>query len=151
MVRVLKPWYENIKKRQIKSPKIYIKDSGLLHTLLGIPGKSIYRHPKVGASWEGFALEQILFSEEIDDLDCYYWRTHDGAELDLLVIRGEERIGYAFKYTDVPKLTASMRIALHDLSLSALKVIVPGDVNFLLHEQVETIGLRQLQKTLLRR
>jgi len=145
MVRILQPWYANIKKRQIKAPKLYIRDSGLLHTLLGLSGETIARHPKVGASWEGFALEQVLFSEEIDDLDCYYWRTHDGAELDLLVTRGSEyRVGYEFKYTDVPKLTASMRIALNDLSLAALKVIVPGDVNFLLHEKVEVIGLNKL-------
>lgn len=144
MVRILQPWHANIKKRQIKSPKLYIRDSGLLHTLLGISGEAIYRHPKVGASWEGFALEQVLFTEKIDDLDCYYWRTHDGAELDLLVISGDDRVGYEFKYTDVPKLTASMRIALNDLSLSALKVVIPGEANFLLHEKVEVIGLAKL-------
>jgi predicted AAA+ superfamily ATPase len=145
MIRLLKPWYENIKKRQIKSPKVYIRDSGILHSLLTIDGKSIHRHPKVGASWEGFVLEQVLFCEEIDDLDCYYWRTHDGAELDLLVVKGEKRIGYEFKYTDVPKLSRSMHIALHDLSLSKLKVIVPGEVNFLLDEKVEVIGLNRLK------
>jgi len=147
MIRTLQPWYANIKKRQIKSPKLYIRDSGLLHTLLGLSGDAIHRHPKVGASWEGFALEQVLFAQQIDDLDCYYWRTHDGAELDLLVAKGGEyRVGYEFKYTDVPKLTASMRIAISDLSLSALKVIVPGEVNFFLHEKVEVIGLKKFSQ-----
>lgn len=146
MVRILKPWYENIKKRQIKSPKVYIRDSGLLHTLLDIPAQSIRRHPKVGASWEGFALEAVLFAKGADDLDAYYWRTQDGAELDLLLVRGEKKVGYEFKYTDIPKVTASMRIALEDLSLANLTVVVPGNVQFHLHEQIEVLGIQQLQK-----
>lgn len=146
MVRILQPWNENIKKRQIKSPKIYIRDSGLLHSLLEISTAYMHRHPKLGASWEGFALEEVLFFEELDELDCYYWRTHDGAELDLLVVKGDKRVGYEFKYTDVPKFTASMRIALRDLSLSTLKVIVPGGNRFLLHDQVEVIGLDSLRE-----
>ncbi len=146
MVRVLQPWHENIKKRQIKAPKLYLRDSGLLHTLLGLSGKDIYRHPKLGASWEGFALEQVLFTQKIDELDCYYWRTHDGAELDLLVIKGGERVGYEFKYADVPKVTASMHIAINDLSLDILRVIVPGDAHFMLQEKIEVIGLQQLAK-----
>lgn len=146
MIRILKPWHENIKKRQVKAPKLYVRDSGLLHTLLGLSGQAIYRHPKLGASWEGFALEQVLFIQEIDELDCYYWRTHDGAELDLLVVRGGERIGYEFKYADVPKVTASMRIAINDLSLDTLRVIVPGNVQFRLQEKIEVIGLEQLPK-----
>lgn len=146
MIRILQPWHENIKKRQVKAPKLYVRDSGLLHTLLGLSGKAIYRHPKLGASWEGFALEQVLFTQEIDELDCYYWRTHDGAELDLLVVKGGERIGYEFKYADVPKMTASMRIAINDLSLDALRVILPGDVHFMLHEKIEVVGLKQLGK-----
>ncbi|MEN0016065.1 MAG: ATP-binding protein [Bacteroidota bacterium] len=146
MVRILQPWYANIKKRQIKAPKLYIRDSGLLHTLLGLSDKAIHRHPKLGASWEGFALEQVLFTHEIDDLDCYYWRTHDGAELDLLVVKGGERMGYEFKYTDAPRLTSAMPIVLNDLSLDALKVIIPGKANFLLHEKIEVIGLEQLRR-----
>lgn len=148
MIRVLQPWHENIKKRQIKTPKVYMRDSGLLHTLLDIPAKSIHRHPKVGASWEGFALESVLFAESADDLDAYYWRTHDGAELDLLLVRGEKRIGYEFKYTDTPKITASMRIALQDLSLSKLTVIVPGKAQYPLHEQIEVLGIDLLPQVI---
>ena len=144
MIRVLKPWHENMKKRQIKAPKVYMRDSGILHTLLDIPAKKIHRHPKVGASWEGFALESVLFYEGADDLDTYYWRTHDGAELDLLLVRGEKRVGYEFKYTDTPKITASMRIALQDLSLSKLTVVIPGEAKYLLHEQIEVLGLNLL-------
>ena len=144
MIRVLQPWHENIKKRQIKAPKVYMRDSGLLHTLLDIPAKKIHRHPKVGASWEGFALESVLFAENADDLDAYYWRTHDGAELDLLLVGGGKRIGYEFKYTDTPKITASMRIALQDLSLSKLTVVVPGEGKYRLHEQIEVLGIERL-------
>lgn len=146
MVRVLSPWYENLKKRQIKSPKIYIRDSGLLHTLLSLKGQAIKSHPKLGASWEGFALEAVIFSLGVDYHDCYYWRTQTGAELDLLVSKGGKRIGYEFKYTDAPKLTHAMRVALKDLSLSELRVITPGDASFFIYEQVKVIGLEQLQK-----
>ncbi len=146
MVRCLKAWYENIKKRQIKAPKVYIRDSGLLHALLGIQGKNVKFHPKVGASWEGFALEEVIFTLGVDQNDCYYWRTQTGAELDLLVFKDGKRIGYEFKYTDAPKLSRSMHIALQDLSLAELNIIIPGKELFSLHEQIKVIGLSSLKK-----
>ena len=146
MVRNLKPWHENLKKRQVKSPKIYIRDSGILHTLLDVQGQALFHHPKVGASWEGFALEEVLFWEKLNELDCYFWRTSHGAELDLFVIRGDKRIGYEFKYADVPKVTASMKIALQDLGLQEIRVIIPGDHDFLLRENIRVLGLDTLRQ-----
>ena len=139
-------WFENIKKRQVKAPKIYVRDSGVLHALLGLEGQEIYKHPKLGASWEGFALEQVITSPKIGARHAYYWRTQTGSELDLLVLQGNERTGYEFKYTDYPKLTASMHTSMDNLSLTELKVVVPGDVHFLLHEKVKVIGLNHLVK-----
>ncbi|XWN34818.1 MAG: ATP-binding protein [Roseivirga sp.] len=146
MVRPLKAWYENMKKRQVKAPKIYIRDSGLLHTLLGIRDQDLPNHPKLGASWEGFALEEVIATLGVDADACYYWRTQTGVELDLLVFKDGQRLGYEFKYTDAPKLTASMRIALQDLSLDRLYVIIPGQEQFFLHEQVQVVGLKSLHQ-----
>ena len=131
----------------MKAPKLYIRDSGLLHALLGLEAQEIYKHPKLGASWEGFALEQVIASLRIGARHCYYWRTQTGSELNLLVLQGGRRIGYEFKYTDYPKLTASMHTAMKHLSLTELNVVVPGDVNFLLHEKVKVMGLNQLSKS----
>ena len=125
MVRCLRPWFENIKKRQVKAPKIYIRDSGMLHALLDLQDTSIELHPKVGSSWEGFALEEVISSASIYADDCYYWRTQTGAELDLLVFKGGKRIGYEFKYAEVPKITSSMRVAMQDLKLSELNIVTP--------------------------
>ena len=139
MVRRLQPWYENVKKRQVKSPKIYFRDCGIYHALMHIKTKSdLLLHPKMGASWEGFALEEIarLFNGQ-----CYFWKAHSGAELDLLVIYKGKRVGFEFKYSDAPKITKSMKISLQDLQLEKLFVIYPGDVEYPLADKVEVCGL----------
>ena len=145
MVRCLCAWFENIKKRQVKSPKVYIRNSGLLHSLLGIQDASVVSHPKLGASWEGFALEEVSSALEADYNDLYYWRTQNGAELDLMVLQGGKRIGYEFKYTDAPKTTLSMHIALKDLALETLNIVVPGKDAFPIHEKINVIGLDSLK------
>lgn len=141
MARTLKPWHANIQKRQVKAPKVYIKDSGLLHTLLGIQGEDVVSHPKVGASWEGFALEELVHHMNADPEDCYYWRTQAGAELDLLICNGTQKHGYEFKYTDQPRLTKSMYSSIEDLELNTLSLIIPGKASFKIHEKVKVVGL----------
>jgi hypothetical protein len=149
MVRILPPWFENLKKRQVKSPKIYIRDSGLLHMLLGITDMASLRsHPLYGASWEGFALEQVLAL--LGSNNAYFWSTQRGAELDLLLLRDGMRWGFEFKCSDAPSMTKSMHIALHDLSLNGLFVVYPGKERYRLHKKVEALPLFQcmhLQKT----
>lgn len=149
MVRVLPPWFENLKKRQVKSPKIYIRDSGLLHTLLEIKDMASLRsHPRYGASWEGFALEQVLTLIGSDS--AYFWSTQRGAELDLLIFRDSLRWGFEFKCSDAPSMTKSIHIALHDLSLDGIFVVYPGKERYRIHEKVEVLPLFQcihLQKT----
>ncbi len=126
LVRQLPPWHENLGKRQVKAPKIYVRDSGLLHYLWGIgDGDALWQHPKSGASWEGFALEQVLGVAQPDE--AYFWATHAGAELDLLMFKHGLRIGVEFKRVDAPRMTASMHIALRDLKLDALYVVYPGE------------------------
>lgn len=143
MVRQLPPWHENIGKRQVKAPKIYLRDSGLLHELLGIPSPAaLLTHPKSGASWEGFALENILRRYAPDE--AYFWATHGGAELDLLMIKEGRRVGIEFKRNDAPKLTPSMRTALSDLHLENLYVVYPGSRRYVISEQVEVIPLATL-------
>ena len=140
MVRQLQPWHENIGKRQVKSPKIYFRDTGLLHTLMGVTTLAeLATHPRAGASWEGFALEQVLRIAQPDQ--AYFWATHQGAELDLLMFKGQLRIGVEFKRADAPKLTPSMRIAIKDLKLDALYVVYPGLHRFPLGEGVEAVPL----------
>lgn len=140
MVRQLQPWFENLGKRQVKAPKVYFRDSGLLHSLLGIrAGADLLRHPKLGASWEGFALEQVLRLARPDD--AYFWATHTGAELDLLMFRYGKRIGVEFKRADAPGLTRSMSIAMQDLRLDALFVVYPGERRYLLAEGIEAVPL----------
>ncbi len=136
IVRCLRPWFENIKKRQIKSPKIYIRDSGILHALLDMESIPINLHPKTGASWEGFAMEEVIFSQDIYYDDCYYWRTKTGTELDLLVSKGGKRIGYEFKYSDAPKMTRSMYTAIEDLSLDELNIVVPGQTTYSIGDNI---------------
>lgn len=127
MVRVLQPWYENLGKRQVKSPKIYFRDSGMLNALTSLNNKSQFEHfPKLGAYWEGFALEEVIRVLQVDSQDCYFWATHTEAELDLLTLIGTSRIGFEFKYASVPKITKSMRIALEDLNLDHLAVVCLG-------------------------
>ena len=149
MLRVLPPWFENLKKRQVKSPKIYFRDSGLLHLLLGISDMTSLRsHPRYGASWEGFAIEQVLAMLGSDQ--AYFWSTQRGAELDLLLFRNSLRWGFEFKCSDAPSMTKSMHIALHDLFLEKLFVVYPGKERYRLHEKVEVIPLSEcmnLQKT----
>lgn len=143
MLREIPAWYENISKRQVKSPKIYFRDSGILHYLLNIPTEeSLYHHPKLGSSWEGFALESIIRHHEVSEGEYYFWSTQADAELDLLIIKNGERLGFEFKYTDFPKTTKSMHIALKDLKLDKLFVIFPGQSElFPLAEQIHAVGL----------
>lgn len=143
MVRLLPPWFENLKKRQLKSPKLYIRDSGLLHALLGLPDHdTLLGNPKLGASWEGFALEQTL--GVLSSRDAYFWATHAGAELDLLVLKGGKRHGFEFKYADAPSVTKSMRVAMEDLGLDDLRVIYPGRERFALAPGIEAVPLREI-------
>ena len=143
MVRQLKPWRANLAKRQVKAPKIYLRDSGLLHQLLGIrTRKDLLSHPKSGASWEGYALEELLKVADVDEF--YFWRTHGGAELDLLLVVNGRQIGVEFKRVDAPKLTRSIHIALDDLGLDHLAVIYPGDRIYPLADRVTVLPLTAL-------
>ena len=145
MIRQLAPWHENLKKRQVKSPKIYFRDTGILHQLLGIRSeKDLLSHPKCGASWEGYALEEALRSFEPDE--AYFWAAHSGAELDLLLMRGGKRLGIECKRADAPRLTPSMKTALKDLKLSRLLVIYPGDRRYALADGIEAVPLKWLEK-----
>lgn len=142
MVRILSPWVASIAKRQVKSPKIYLRDSGVYHGLLQLKNSSeIERFISLGASWEGFALEQVINYLNVDPLDCYFWASAAGAELDLLICHGLDKIGFEFKYSDQPKIRKSMQIALQDLELKKLFVISPGRHNFLLQENIQAVGL----------
>ena len=148
MVRRLTPWFENIKKRQIKTPKVFFRDSGILHRLLGIPGLSaMVTHPKLGASWEGFALEQIIRASGVSEEEAYYWGVHNQAELDLLLFRKGQRLGFEVKYTDAPKVTSSQRMALETLRLDSLTLVCPGDTNYPLDDQIRVQGLAHLIQT----
>jgi predicted AAA+ superfamily ATPase len=142
VVRVLEPWFENVGKRLVKSPKVYIRDSGLLHTLLGIGDRrQLDGHPVVGGSWEGFIIEQLLAA--VPKAKAYYWRTQAGAELDLLLFLKGKRIGIEIKRADAPKMTLSMGSALEDLELHRLLVVYPGSVRYTLHPRVEVMSLSQ--------
>lgn len=143
MVRQLQPWHENLAKRQVKAPKIYFRDTGLLHALLGIRNlPQLLAHPLCGASWEGFALEQVLRVARPDQ--AYFWATHQGAELDLLMFKDNLRVGVEFKRSDAPKLTPSMRIAQQDLRLDAMYVVYPGVHRYRLAPDVEVVPLQAL-------
>jgi predicted AAA+ superfamily ATPase len=143
MVRQLPPWFENLGKRQVKAPKIYVRDTGLLHALLGIANqRDLEHHPKVGASWEGYAVEEILKALRPDE--AYFWATHQGAELDLLLFKRGRRIGIECKRTDAPVITPSMRIALADLKLDELQVVYPGHKRYALAKDVEVVPLSEL-------
>lgn len=143
MVRQLQPWHENLGKRQVKAPKVYVRDSGLLHALLGITSRrDLEYHPKVGASWEGYAVEEILKALQPDE--AYYWATYNRAELDLLLFKRGRRIGVECKRADAPTLTPSMRIALADLKLDHLYVAYPGIRAYKVARNVEILPLAQL-------
>ncbi|MCF7792220.1 MAG: ATP-binding protein [Victivallales bacterium] len=145
VVRQLPPWFENIKKRQLKAPKIYIRDSGILHSLLSIDDKkSLLGHPKLGASWEGFVIEQILSLTD-NNRDVYFWGTHAGCELDILMFRNGKRIGFEVKYSDAPIISKSMRIALSDLNLEELFVVYPGQEKYKLDKKITVIPLNDIQ------
>lgn len=147
MIRQLQPWFENNGKRQVKSSKIYMRDSGIFHSLLGIQNHSdLLLHPKLGASWEGFALEEIIRHHEADQGECYFWSTQQQAELDLLIFKEGKRLGFEFKYSTAPKLTKSMQIAYEDLKLDSLVVIYPGDINYPLKEEIEVVSLQNYLK-----
>jgi predicted AAA+ superfamily ATPase len=143
MVRQLPPWFENLGKRQVKAPKVYVRDTGLLHALLGIANqRDLELHPKVGASWEGYAVEEVLKALRPDE--AYFWATHQGAELDLLLFKHGRRIGIECKRADAPTLTPSMHIALADLKLDELRVVYPGKKRYTLAKKVEVVPLAEL-------
>jgi len=143
VVRQLQPWHANLKKRQVKSPKVYIRDSGLLHRLLGLDTEiALLGHPKVGASWEGFVIEQILASEPHDD--AWFWATHQGAEIDLILRRGATMLGVEVKRADAPRMTPSIRNALSDLHLDRVCVVYPGERRYPLADGVEAVPLATL-------
>ena len=145
VVRQLKPWHENIGKRQVKSPKTYIRDSGLLHALLNlVTRRDIEGHPKLGASWEGFIIDQIVQQLGVRADETHYWRTHTGAELDLLVVRGGLRIGFEVKRTTAPAVTPSMRSAIQDLKLKSLTVVHAGGESFMLNKNVLALSAAEL-------
>ena len=143
LVRQLQPWYANLGKRQVKSPKIYVRDSGLLHQLLGLETeKAVLSHPKLGASWEGFVIEQVLATESFDE--AWFWATYQGAEIDLQLRRGDRLLGVECKRADAPKLTPSIRIAIEDLGLERVAVIYPGSKRYALSDRVEVVPLATL-------
>ena len=142
MARQLPPWFENLGKRQVKAPKVYVRDTGLLHALLGIGSRrDLEHHPKVGASWEGYAVEEVLKALRPDE--AYYWATHNGAEIDLVLFKKGRRIGIECKRMDAPVLTPSMRIALADLKLDELHVVYPGERRYPLADKVAVIPLAE--------
>lgn len=149
MVRILPPWHENLAKRQVKSPKVYFRDSGLLHLLSGIQTmRDLQDHPRCGASWEGFALEQVIHRLGAAAEECYFWAIQTGAELDFLFVRGKKRLGFEFKRSPSPGFTPSMRTALDDLRLSRLFVVHSGSRRYPLGPRVEAIPLKDVAKTL---
>jgi len=149
MVRQLPAWHENIGKRQVKAPKVYFRDNGLLHALLGLEtGGAIESHPKVGASWEGFALDAVVTQLGALPEECHFWAAHSGAELDLLVVRGKVRRGFDFKRTTAPATTRSMHVAIEDLRLSRLDVVHAGAHSFAMHPKIRAIALSRLLEDL---
>lgn len=147
LVRQLPPWFENLGKRQVKAPKIYVRDCGMLHALLGLASPAVLEgHPKLGASWEGFALEQVV--ARAGERNAWYWATHAGAELDLLVQLDGRRLGLEFKHADAPSLTKSMHIARQDLRLERLLVVTPGSQSYPLADWAEVVGIRDLMPRL---
>lgn len=142
LVRVLRPWFENTKKRLVRSPKIYLRDTGILHTLLGQTTlNDVLAHPKCGASWEGYALEQVL---RVMPGEPWFWGTHQGAELDLLLMRQRDRIGFEFKRADAPTHTRSMHVAIEDLRLDHLYVVYPGSRRYSLSERTTVVPIAEV-------
>ncbi|HVT58418.1 MAG TPA: ATP-binding protein [Thermoanaerobaculia bacterium] len=149
VLRQLQPWFANIAKRQVRSPKVYLADSGLLHSLLNLETlHDLEGHPKVGASWEGFALGEVLIRLGARAEESFFWATHSGAKLDLLVVRAGRRLGFEFKRTDAPRLSPSIRSALADLNLDRLDVVHAGNHTFPLAERVRALSLSRLDDDL---
>lgn len=149
VVRQLQPWFENVGKRQVKAPKVYVRDSGILHSLLGVPSHGVLQgHPKVGASWEGFVIEEAV--RIAGERHAYYWATQAGAEMDLLLMLRGKRYGVEVKYADAPRLSRSMTMALSDLRLDRMWIVYPGDQRYRLNERVEAISLSGLREELAR-
>ncbi len=149
VVRQLQPWHENISKRQVKAPKVYLEDTGLLHSLLNLPTlHDLEGHPKMGASWEGFVIQQIIRRLGAGREECFFWATHGGAELDLFVIRGRQRLGFEVKRTSSPRMTPSMKSALEDLKLQRLDVIHAGEETFPLGPKVRAVPLKRIFRDL---
>jgi hypothetical protein len=147
MVRRLAPWFENTGKRQVKTPKIYFRDSGIFHRLMNIPDRAaLEHHPKLGASWEGLALEQIILASGVGDDDVFFWGVHAQAELDLLIFRHGKRLGIEVKYTDRPQVTRPLRVVAEQLGLDALTIVIPGDAEYALDEGIRVRGLSTLLK-----
>ena len=147
MVRLLQPWHANLGKRQVKSPKVYIRDTGLLHVLLGIrTEQDLVLHPRSGASWEGFVIEEVIKAAAPDEAEAYFGGTHSGAEQDLLMMKDGKRIGVECKRIDATRLTPSMRAAMQDLELSTLLLIYPGSKPYSLAENIKTVPLSNLTK-----
>lgn len=145
MVRILVPWFESLHKRQVKSPKIYFRDSGILNALVGIPNETeLYKWPRLGSFWEGYALEEVIRTLHAQPEECYFWATHADAELDLLIIKNGKRVGFEFKYADKPSATKSMHTALKDLSLHGLIIIHPGSEIFPLTHNIIVCGLEAI-------
>src|SRR5437868_34244 len=148
MVRQLKPWYENINKRQVKSPKIYIRDTGIFHALLDIKNYAeLLVNQKIGASWESFVLEQLIDYHSAQPEDCYFWASHQGAELDLLLTKDNKRLGFEVKFNSSPTLTKSMQVVMENLSLDRLNVIYPGSVDYPLTQNIFVIGFENYCKS----
>lgn len=142
MIRQLSPWFANITKRQVKSNKIYFRDSGIYHALLNIAGdETLTTSSKVGASWEGFALEQVILHTKTDPLDCYFWSVQSGGEVDLLIVKGMEKRAFEFKYSNKPTVTKSMHIAMETLELDSFTIIIPGNSHYPLTENIDVWGL----------
>ena len=145
VLRQLLPWHENISKRQVKAPKVYVTDTGLLHTLLNIRTMDdLQKNPKVGASWEGFVIEQIIRRLNASPEECFFWATHGGAELDLLVVRGNKRLGFEIKLTSSPRVTPSMKSALDTLKLTELALIHAGDKTFPLGVKTRAVAFKDI-------
>ncbi len=149
IVKQFQPWHENLSKRQVKSPKIYINDSGILHTLLKIETlKDLEAHPKLGASWEGFVVGEVIRHLKVEKDSCFFWATHAGADLDLFINRGKDRLGIEVKRTSSPSITPSMRSALEDLNLKHLYVIHAGEHSFPMSENIKAVAIGNLLKDL---
>lgn len=144
VIRQLQPWYENLRKRQVKAPKMYVRDTSLLHALLSLETyRDLSGHPKLGASWEGFCMEQVLAMTGAEN--AYYWSTYSGAEIDLLVFRAGRRFGFAFKYSDAPRMTKSIHNAQKDLRLDKVSIIYPGSISYKIDTNVKVLSILDIE------